>query len=110
MKKLILFIVITLTTTVTYAQEKSDKALKNYKGYFNFSYDESQDKILLDVKDLDKEFLYVSSLSSGIGSNDIGLDRGQLGGERVVKFIKTGNKIDFTDLKVKLREYHYEKI
>ena len=67
MKKLILFIVITLTTTVTYAQEKSDKALKNYKGYFNFSYDESQDKILLDVKDLDKEFLYVSSLSRGIG-------------------------------------------
>ena len=93
MKKLILFIVIALTTTVIYAQEKSDKALKNYKGYFNFSYDESQDKILLDVKDLDKEFLYVSSLSSGIGSNDIGLDRGQLGGERVVKFIKTGNKL-----------------
>ena len=49
MKKLILFTVIALTATFTYTQEKSDKALKNYKGYFNFSYDESQDKILLDV-------------------------------------------------------------
>ena len=42
---------------------------------------------------IDYEFLYVPSLSSGIGSNDIGLDRGQLGRERIVKFIKRGNKL-----------------
>ena len=44
-------------------------------------------------KDLDKEFLYVNSLAQGVGSNDIGLDRGQLGNERVVKFQKAGNKL-----------------
>jgi len=93
MKKFILITVIALMANLTFAQEKTDKVLKNYKGYFNFSYNESEDKILLDIKDLDKEFLYVSSLSSGIGSNDIGLDRGQLGGDRVVKFIKAGNKL-----------------
>jgi len=93
MKKLALLIVVALFTTLTFAQEKPDKPLKQYKGFFNFSYNESDDKILMEVKNLDKEFLYVSSLSSGIGSNDIGLDRGQLGGERVVKFIKTGNKL-----------------
>ncbi len=32
-------------------------------------------------------------MSAGIGSNDIGLDRGQLGNERVVYFSKTGNKL-----------------
>ncbi|MDC3366638.1 zinc-dependent metalloprotease, partial [Flavobacteriaceae bacterium] len=33
------------------------------------------------------------ALSEGIGSNDIGLDRGQLGNTRLVKFIKAGNKL-----------------
>ena len=33
------------------------------------------------------------SLSSGIGSNDIGLDRGQLGNEQVVHFKKAGQKL-----------------
>jgi len=93
MKKLIILVIITLTSSLTFSQNSKDKVSKNYKGYFNFSYVESEDKILLEVKDLDKEFLYVNSLSSGIGSNDIGLDRGQLGGDRVVKFIKTGNKL-----------------
>ena len=42
---------------------------------------------------MEEPFLYVNGLSAGIGSNDIGLDRGQLGNERVVHFSKMGNKI-----------------
>ena len=45
-----------------------------FKGFFNFSYDESKDKIFLEVDKLDYEFLYIGSLASGVGSNDIGLD------------------------------------
>ena len=67
--------------------------LKEFNGFFNFSYDESTDKIFLKVDKLDYEFLYVGSLASGVGSNDIGLDRGQLGTEKLVKFIKKGNKL-----------------
>ena len=40
-----------------------------------------------------KIILYINSLSAGIGSNDIGLDRGQLGNERLVYFSKAGNKL-----------------
>lgn len=69
------------------------KDFQKFNGYFNFYYDDGSDKIYLQVDDLDKEFLYVYSLSSGIGSNDIGLDRGQLGNEQVVFFKKTGNKL-----------------
>ena len=72
--------------------EKSKK-YTSYDGFFNFFYDESQDKVYLKVDSLEKEFLYVYSLSSGIGSNDIGLDRGQLGNEQVVYFKKAGNKL-----------------
>ena len=64
-----------------------------FKGYFDFYYHEETDRIYLKVTETEKEFLYVNSLSQGIGNNDIGLDRGQLGNERVVYFSKFGNKL-----------------
>ena len=66
---------------------------KSFKGYFDFYYHEETDKIFLKVRETEQEFLYVNSLSQGIGNNDIGLDRGQLGNERVVYFSKFGNKL-----------------
>lgn len=93
MKKIILFSVLFLSINATFSQALSEKKLKNYTGYFNFHYEDATDKIYLEVKKLNEEFLYISSLSSGIGSNDIGLDRGQLGAERLVKFVKAGNKL-----------------
>ena len=79
------------------------KDFVKYEGLFDFYYDESQDKIYLEVNDLNKEFLYVYSLSSGIGSNDIGLDRGQLGNEQVVFFKKAGNKLLLVQPNLKYR-------
>lgn len=75
------------------AQILDKKDLKSYEGYFDFYYEESTDKIYLKVEKLNDEFLYVNSLASGIGSNEIGLDRGQLGSERLVYFRKAGNKL-----------------
>ncbi|MDT0558802.1 zinc-dependent metalloprotease [Ichthyenterobacterium sp. W332] len=90
--KLIVILVLSLSFS-SFGQMLKDKKLQDFKGFFDFHYEESTDKIYLKVKALDEEFLYVSSLSSGIGSNDIGLDRGQLGNERLVKFQKAGNKL-----------------
>lgn len=70
-----------------------DKNVQKFNGYFNFYYDSNHDKIFLEIKSLETDFLYVNSLSEGIGSNDIGLDRGQLGDGVVVFFKKAGNKI-----------------
>lgn len=66
---------------------------QDFPGFINFKYDEKEDKITLQVEKLDIEFLYVSALASGVGSNDLGLDRGKLTGEKVVKFVKAGNKL-----------------
>ncbi|RKE95224.1 zinc-dependent metalloprotease [Ichthyenterobacterium magnum] len=93
MKKYTLFLVCILIASASFSQVLEGKQLKKYNGYFNFFYEEAQDKIYLEVEDLNKEFLYVSSLATGVGSNDIGLDRGQLGNQYVVKFIKAGNKL-----------------
>ena len=72
---------------------KDKKGIKKYNGYFNYYYDSNQDKVFLEIDKIDTEFLYVNALSQGIGSNDIGLDRGQLGGGVVVFFKKVGNKL-----------------
>ena len=50
----------------------------------NFSYNNDSGKIILEIKNLDSEFMYINSLSRGVGNNDLGLDRGQLGNSRVV--------------------------
>ncbi len=94
MKRIFIFMLLVCNTVALTAQfaEKS-KNFKKFSGYFNFYHDEKNDKIFLEVTDLGKEFLYVNSLSSGIGSNDLGLDRGQLGSSRLVYFKKTGNKL-----------------
>lgn len=73
--------------------KKLQKGITKYSGYYTFYYDEDTDKIYLQIDQLNTDFLYVRSLSEGIGSNDIGLDRGQLGSGVVVHFKKAGNKI-----------------
>lgn len=62
-------------------------------GYFPYWWDDTEGKIWLEINRFDSLFLYVNSLPAGVGSNDIGLDRGQIGDTRIVKFTRSGNKI-----------------
>ncbi len=81
-------------STHVFSQEfEIAKNFQKFNGYFDFYYDDEADKIYLQVDELEKEFLYVYALSSGVGSNDIGLDRGQLGNEQLVYFKKAGKKL-----------------
>ena len=94
MKKLIIAFLFLSFSTQGFAQFfKDSKTVIKHEGYVTFYYDESTDKIFLQIENLHQEFLYVNSLSEGVGSNDIGLDRGQLGNTRIVKFMKAGNKL-----------------
>lgn len=69
------------------------KNMQRYNGYFTFWWDAANGKIWMLVDKFDKEFLYVHSLPAGLGSNDIGLDRGLIGGSRIVSFNKVGKKL-----------------
>jgi hypothetical protein len=107
--KPVVLLLIVVSTAAAYAQKKKQndtppsppenaiaakvKGMKAYDGFFDFYYDEKQDRIFLVIDKLGTEFLYVHSLPAGVGSNDIGLDRGQLGGERIVKFDRRGPKV-----------------
>jgi hypothetical protein len=94
MHKLKLFFYFLLSVGLVSAQSVGDEKIQ-YKGLFDFQYNGKEDKVLLAIKkdQFEKEFLYVNALAQGLGSNDIGLDRGQLGGGLVVKWIRKGNKV-----------------
>jgi Met-zincin/Domain of unknown function (DUF5117) len=96
MRVVFLFLCLSFGTLIAQtpsSYETKTQKMQAFKGYFNFFWDEKEGKIWLEIDKIDKEFLYVHSLPAGVGSNDIGLDRGQIGGQRVVKFMKSGAKI-----------------
>lgn len=73
--------------------EEKVNSFNKKEGFITMYWDENAGKIWLEVSKLDSEFLYQTSLPAGLGSNDIGLDRGLLGETKLVKFSKTGRKI-----------------
>ena len=96
--KRILIIAFLIIPVATFAQDGKTindfvSGMKKFEGFLDFYYDEEQGKVFLEIDQLNEEILYINSLPAGVGSNDIGLDRGQLGGSRIVRFEKFGPKI-----------------
>jgi hypothetical protein len=67
--------------------------MKKLDGYFPMYWDERTGAMFLEIPRFDTEFLFNSGLSAGLGSNDIGLDRGGGGGSRIVQFQRVGPRI-----------------
>jgi hypothetical protein len=97
------FLLALLFASVSLVAQKTDsppktiaeitKDCESYEGYFNFHWHAESGKLYLEIDRWEEEFLYVNSLSSGVGSNDLGLDRNQLGQDRIVKFVRSGPKV-----------------
>ena len=68
--------------------------MKKLDGYFPMYWDERTGSLFLEISRFDSDFLMNTGLSAGLGSNDIGLDRGTgRGGGRVVHFNRVGPRI-----------------
>jgi hypothetical protein len=67
--------------------------MQKFPGYFPFYWDAKAGKLWLEIDKWNSEFLYVESLPAGIGSNDLGLDRGQLGQHHIVRLERTGPRV-----------------
>ncbi len=93
-----LFMLLSLGTASLSAQALPSIAAKTQgmqkiDGFIPMYWDPSAGKLWLEIDKLGQEILYVVSLPDGIGSNDIGLDRGQIGGERIVRFDRVGPRV-----------------
>jgi hypothetical protein len=73
--------------------EERTSALEKIDGFFPLYWDEAGGRLFLEIPKLDTEVLYSTGLATGLGSNDIGLDRGILTGSRIVTFERTGPRV-----------------
>jgi hypothetical protein len=73
--------------------EERTSGMQKLDGYFPIYWDQRTGTLWLEIPRLDADFLYTTGLAAGLGSNDIGLDRGQAGGGRIVSFERVGPKI-----------------
>jgi len=64
-----------------------------FEGFVDLWWDAEAGRMFMRVPELDRPFIYQVSLPRGVGSNDLGLDRGQLGATKIVRFRRSGPKV-----------------
>ena len=73
-----IFIQFILISSIVFGAniDQKTKSMEKMTGFFNMYWDKTTGKLWLEISKFDQEFLYVNSLTAGIGSNDVGLDKG----------------------------------
>lgn len=89
---LLLFLPVFVLAQTDAIKEKT-KNMQPYEGFLTFYRDDSTGKIWLQIDKPGQEILYQTALPAGLGSNDVGLDKGIMGGTHIVKFSRSGNKV-----------------
>ncbi|MCB1578941.1 MAG: hypothetical protein KDI81_16850, partial [Xanthomonadales bacterium] len=67
--------------------------MQHVAGFFDVHRDTARARVLLGLSEFNQPFLLISSLPWAIGSNDIGLDRGQSSGSHLVEFRRAGQRV-----------------
>ena len=67
--------------------------MQKLDGYFPLYWDDRTGSLFIEIPRFDTEFLLNVGLAAGLGSNDIGLDRGEGGGARIVSFQRVGPRV-----------------
>lgn len=73
--------------------EEHTEGMTLIDGFFPLYYESEQDRLWMEVSRFDTEVLHMTGLAAGLGSNDIGLDRGGGSGSRIVTFERHGRKL-----------------
>src|ERR1700683_4437132 len=99
-KRFVLLVVLLLAVVRTEAAPPTlrsiadvTKDFEKFDGFVPMYWDKTEGKMLLQIGHWNREFLYIASLPAGLGSNDIGLDRGLLSEPRVVAFERFGPRV-----------------
>jgi hypothetical protein len=73
--------------------EERIAGMRKLDGYFPLYWDERTGNLWLEISRLDDDFLLATGVAAGLGSNDIGLDRGLEDGGKIVSFQRVGPKV-----------------
>jgi hypothetical protein len=75
------------------AIEAKTLGLRHMPGFLPLHWDAKAGRLYLEIPQLDTDMLYFDSLPYGTGSNDLGLDRGQVSPAKLVRFERFGPRI-----------------
>ena len=81
------------TQQMSRAWQEQTQGLQKKSGFFDVYIHADKARVLLAVPKLNESFILATSLPHGVGSNDVGLDRGQTGESRLVHFEKHGQRM-----------------
>ena len=73
--------------------EQHTEGMAQMEGFFNLYWDNTTGSLFWEISELDTEFLYQISMGSGLGSNPVGIDRGQLRGTHVLAAKRIGPRV-----------------
>ena len=73
--------------------EAKTAGMQKLDGFVPLYWDEAEGRVYLEIARFGVELLHANGFASGLGSNDIGLDRGALAGSRIVSFERVGPKL-----------------
>ncbi|HSG49344.1 MAG TPA: zinc-dependent metalloprotease [Longimicrobiales bacterium] len=73
--------------------EAKTEEMTRVDGFIPVYFEESTGKLWLEISRFDQEILHYVSLPSGLGQNDLGLNRGDLGPSQVVVFKRVGRTV-----------------
>lgn len=88
-------VLIALASPIAAQQSIRDytKDMEQRDGFFPLYWDADKGRLLMEVGRLGEEFLYLTSLATGLGATDLGLDRGQIAEEWIGRFERLGPKL-----------------
>lgn len=90
---------LALSTPPAYAQdalpsiENHTQGMERMEGFFDLYWDDATGSLFWEIPALDTEFLYQISMGSGLGSNPVGIDRGQLRGTHILEARRVGPRV-----------------
>src|SRR5262245_45070967 len=101
MRHLLLVLLLATSSPLTFAQDRpvrptvdpATSGLQPIPWFVPLHWDARSGKLLMEVPPLETELLYQITLATGVGSNPIGLDRGQLGSTQIVRFQRSGPRV-----------------
>ncbi len=73
--------------------QETVQGLEYLPGFLDLYWDARGGRLFVLVDEWESDLIYIEALSAGVGSNDIGLDRGQLGRTHLARFERVGPKV-----------------
>ena len=100
--RVFLYLVFCLAANGVTITEKT-AGMKKLNGFYPLYWDEKAGNLFLEIERPGEEFLFYTSLAAGLGSNDVGLDRNQIGQDRLMRFDRVGPKVLLVERNLKFR-------